>query len=114
MDTKSFGQRIRTARKNKKNMTSEKLAEMVDVDPKTIVLIENGHRSVSLTLFIKLCNALTVSPEFLLGEELLPGLSKYCNDQFIEFLLVSTEKERELLLSIGETIIRNRGSFEIK
>jgi len=49
-----------------------------------------------------------------LGQDLVPEVSKYYNDRFVESLLSSTEAEREFLLDMSETLQRNRAKYEIK
>ena len=109
----SFGERLKVARMSKK-LTAEQLAEKIDISAKTIWRIESGQALTSLPVLINICNILSVSPEFLLGQDLVPGVSKYCNDRFVESLLSSTEAEREFLLDMSETLQRNRAKYEVK
>jgi len=114
IDKVKYGQRVRAARESKK-MSSEQLAELVGVTPQTISMIENGHKSTSLSLLTRICNELMVSPEFILGNELKPGISKYANDRLVEHLLLSsTDAEKEMLLDIAKTIQSNRAKYEVK
>lgn len=69
MKPNTLGQRMREQRKSHK-MTSEQLAELCGVGAVHIRKIESGAKVPSLNLFIRLCNALDVSPEYLLQDEL--------------------------------------------
>ncbi len=69
MENRVLGQKIAGLRKSKK-ITSEKLAYMCSVYPGHIRQIESGVRLPSLKLFVDICNALQVSPEYLLSQEL--------------------------------------------
>jgi transcriptional regulator with XRE-family HTH domain len=54
-----LGKNIKRIRRNK-NLTQEKLAEMVKVTPKYIQYIESGKRSPSLKSLYKIAKALDV------------------------------------------------------
>lgn len=69
MENRVFGQKINEIRKSKR-ITSERLAEMCDVNAGHIRQIEAGIRLPSLKLFICICNSLKVSPEYLLSQDL--------------------------------------------
>ena len=67
-----FGKRLRSARIEKK-YTQEKLAETVGVALRTYQCYEQGVRTPSFELLVKLADALDVSTDYLL-----------CRDEFIE------------------------------
>jgi len=107
MDTKSFGKRLKVARKNK-NLTAENLSEKIELSSKSIWQIEGGQRGTSLSTFVRICNALEVSPEFLLQDSLT-----YCdaNTQYttlLDILIEMDNKEFDLLGNIAIEIINNR------
>lgn len=70
MNKEYFGARIREARRKAK-LSSEMLAEICDCTAVSIRQIESGVRLPSLPKLIALCNALRVTPNELLGPELL-------------------------------------------
>lgn len=70
MQNQTFGKRINQLRKNK-GITSEQLAEICEVNAVHIRQIESGSRMPSLPLFMRICNALGTSADFLLGEALV-------------------------------------------
>ncbi|MEG0833286.1 MAG: helix-turn-helix transcriptional regulator, partial [Oscillospiraceae bacterium] len=67
MVQKTLGRRMSQLRKSK-GMTSERLAELCEVNPTHMRKIESGGGYPSLPLFLKICNALETSADFLLGE----------------------------------------------
>jgi transcriptional regulator with XRE-family HTH domain len=64
---KAFGINIRRERMAKK-ITQEKLAELVDLNIRTIQKIEAGHVNILLTTVLRLQKALGCSWEGLLGK----------------------------------------------
>lgn len=80
MNEKALGRRIKAARKDC-GITSERLAELTYLDATYMRQIESGAKVPSLPVFVTLCNALHVSPMFLLADMLeenemsrIPGL----------------------------------------
>lgn len=69
MNLKEFGKRVRTARKQC-GMTSEKLSEECNLTPVFIRQLEAGIKAPSLQTLISLCNAMKISPSYLLENEL--------------------------------------------
>ena len=65
MKKMTLGQRIRLARKDR-GLTSEKLSEACFIDAIYLRQIEAGMKIPSLQVFILLCQALQVSPSYLL------------------------------------------------
>lgn len=55
-----YGEIIRKFRREQ-DLSQEKLAELAEVDPKTIIQIEGGKRNPTLKTLQKLANALKVS-----------------------------------------------------
>ena len=65
MDTKAVGQRIRAARE-KKNLTQEDLAALVEISPTHMSVIERGAKIPRLDTFVAIANVLEVSADSLL------------------------------------------------
>ncbi|GKI16836.1 hypothetical protein CE91St44_33210 [Oscillospiraceae bacterium] len=70
MDKLSFGKRVAQARKQQ-NITAEQLSNMCDHNAVFLRQIESGVRLPSLPTFIEICNALAVSPDRLLQDQLV-------------------------------------------
>lgn len=70
MDYTAFGQQIRRIRKQRR-LTQEQLAEQIDMSASFLGHIERGTRVASIDTLMKLCAVLAVTPNDLLGDELL-------------------------------------------
>ncbi|MBP0964495.1 MAG: helix-turn-helix transcriptional regulator [Oscillospiraceae bacterium] len=68
MNLKEIGSRIKSERKYK-NLSQEKLAEMINVSPHYIYEIERGTKAMSLETLINLSSALNISTDYLLFGE---------------------------------------------
>ena len=64
-----LGNRIREARE-RRHLTQEKLSEIVDISPTHMSVLERGVKGMKLSTFIKIANALDVSADELLQDEL--------------------------------------------
>ena len=65
----SLGKRINSTRKSK-SITAEKLSEMCNINSTYMRQIESDMKVPSLTVFIDICKALCISPDYLLQDEL--------------------------------------------
>ena len=73
MDKKSFGKRLNSLRKEM-NLTSDQLSETLGITPVFLRQIESAARLPSVPKLVLICNALKVSPNYLLADSLeLPG-----------------------------------------
>lgn len=68
MDITELGIRIKQCRKSRQ-LTQEKLAELVDVSPHYIYEIEKGMKCMSLSTLIDISSALDISTDYLLFGE---------------------------------------------
>ncbi len=74
MDAAGLGNRIHEARKGI-GISSDKLAELCDVGAVHIRKIESGSKVPSIQLFTRICNALQISPHYLLQDSLNEGIT---------------------------------------
>lgn len=65
----NFGERLKEVRKEK-SYTLEKLAALCDTSETVIRNYEKSRRIPNITMLIQLCNALNVTPYYLLQDEL--------------------------------------------
>ena len=65
MDARAVGQRIRAARE-KKGLTQEELAALVDISPTHVSVIERGTKIPRMDTFVAIANVLEVSADSLL------------------------------------------------
>lgn len=69
MEKNGLGKRINTIRKDR-GLTADKLSEMCNINATYLRQIEGGAKMPSLLVFIDLCKALHISPDYLLQDEL--------------------------------------------
>ena len=67
MDMIVIGKRIKAARKHA-HITQEKLAEIVDISPTHMSIIERGVKTPKLDTFVRIANALGVSADAFLQD----------------------------------------------
>lgn len=110
IDYGAIGRRIRQKRTEKK-LTQEALADMVGVTSPHLSNIETGKTKLSLPTLVAAANALSVSPDVLLCDNVMPsrvifeGEAKQILDDCDEYevrMLV------DILKSMKEVIRRNR------
>ena len=98
MDKKLLGKRINTARKER-GWTSERLAEACIINATYLRQIEAGTKIPSLPVFVSLCEALNVSPTYLLIE-VLPQQGNQDMDALLELLQNATPKQLNMMVSM--------------
>ena len=100
---KTIGQNIQKARL-KKGITQEQLSEICNVSDRHISIIERGLSSGSISVLIKICNALDIAPNYVFKDvtntknnniDILP------NDVSISYLKLGTESKQ-----LANTIIK--------
>ena len=99
----AFGKRVNDVRKEQK-ITSEGLAEKCGVEAVFIRQIEGATRLPSLTTLINLCNALHVSPNYLLADSLEPNEQENF-DALWKKLRSLTPKQIDMVTAMIETLI---------
>ncbi len=70
MEENSLGRRINRVRKDR-GLTAEKLSEKCSINATYLRQIEGGTKVPSLPVFVSICNALRISPDYLLRETLV-------------------------------------------
>ena len=98
MDKKLLGKRINTARKER-GWTGERLAEACSINATYLRQIEAGSKVPSLPVFVSLCQALNVSPTYLLTE-VLPQQGNQDIDALLELLQAATPKQLNMMASM--------------
>lgn len=103
MDQEALGRRIYFVRKEQ-HMTSEKLSDLCDVNAVFIRQIERGLRLPSVPVLVKICNALEVSANYLLGKDL-----KYNENinlkELADLIHLSSPKQIQLIAEIYRVVI---------
>ena len=103
MDKSELGLKIREAR-IQKGYTQEKLAEAAGIGAVYLSEIERGIKMPSLKLFVKIIDALDISADYVLRDELSAG-KEYVYDEVIEKLAELTPKQRKAAVSIIDAFV---------
>lgn len=106
IDYKAIGQRIKIAR-IKKAITQEAVADIIDVTPAHMSNIETGKTKVSLPTLIAIANALSVSVDTLLCDNVLTSkvvfekeakdLFKDCDEYEVRVLVDLLKSAKEII-----------------
>ena len=105
MDKVELGMKLREAR-NKAGFTQEQLAEKADIGVMYLGEIERGVKMPSMKIFIKLIEALDISADYILRNE-LPSGKEYVLDEITEKLASLTPKQRKTAVDILDAFIKN-------
>lgn len=105
MDKRVLGQKLRDARK-KKGYTQQALADKADIGAVYLGEIERGVKFPSINSFIKIIEALEISADYILRDELTSGKA-YVYDEIIERLKDLTPKERKTAVDILDAYLKN-------
>ena len=98
---------IRIANRRKQlNMKQNVLAEMIDISNNYLSGIECGKENPSLEVFIKLCNALQVTPDYLLLGSMH---SNNIPQNIAEGLRLCTEDDIQLFSDLLQLLIQRSG-----
>lgn len=91
MDLKSIGKKIKEQR-IRKNISQEKLAELIDVTPSYISNLESGDRIASLHTMLEIVNKLELSIDYLMLDDLTINSNEMKIDKkLIEFKNILAE-----------------------
>lgn len=99
MDLKAVGLRIKAAREAK-NLTQERLADIVDLSPTHISVIERGMKTVRLDKFVAIANALDVSADFLLVDVVARSTEGLTNELLESIHKLPVDEQKRLMKAI--------------
>ena len=102
-DNIALGKRVNAIRKEQQ-ISSNALSEKCSVEPTYIRMIESGARTPSMSLFIKICNALHISPSYLLSDSLDASIENQY-DALCSRMRELTPKQAEMAAAMVETMI---------
>lgn len=94
----SIGQKIKAIRK-RKGLSQLTLSELIDRSPTYISYIEGGIKSMSLDTFILLVNALNITADELLMDN-LENTIKVSNHEFAALLSDCNDYEKRILFDV--------------
>ena len=111
LDYKAIGKRIKIAR-IKADLTQERLAELIDISPTHLSNIETGTTRVSLNTIISIANALSVTGDDLLCDNII--MSKVQFEKDIALLLEDCDEYeirivKDMIASLKESLRRDAG-----
>ena len=107
MDKTLLGKRINTARKER-GLTSERLSEACGINATYLRQIESGAKVPSLQVFVLLCQALRVSPTYLLADA-LPDLGLQDMDALLELCRTATPKQLTMITAMIRSALEASG-----
>ncbi len=105
MDKTELGRKLRDARQ-KKGYTQHALAEIADIGNVYLGEIERGAKMPSLNIFVKLIEALDISADYILRDELTSG-KEYIYDEITQKLKNLTPRQRKTAADILDAYLRN-------
>lgn len=105
MERAALGNRIRESR-IKKGYTQQDLADRADIGVVYISEIERGIKMPSLNIFIKIVDALHVSADYILRDEISSGKEYVCME-ITEKLLTLTPSQRKTATDILNAYLSN-------
>lgn len=105
MTKENIGRRMKEAR-IKRGLTQEQLAEKIDITTVYLSELERGIKLPSLTVFVGIAEALHISTDSLLRDELETG-KEYIYDDLTKKLEHLSPKQRVAVADIVDAYVRN-------
>ena len=102
MDLSPIGSRIKAAREKKK-LTQEELAALLDMSTTHISVIERGVKPPKLETFIRIANILGVSSDYLLMD-IIDNPADVVAGELSELISKLSQKEKEKALTIIQVL----------
>ena len=105
MDQKAIGRRIKTAREKKK-LTQEQLAELVDLSPMHVSVIERGVKLPKLETLINIAKILDVSADVLL-QDVVNNQVKLCASEASELVMMLPREDQRRVLAALRSFVES-------
>ncbi len=105
MQSKAIGKKIKTYRQQR-NLRQEDLAELTDLSPNFISMVERGEKTLSMDSFVRIANVLHVSADMLLADVLETGY-EIKSSMLTERLEKLSKKDRDMIMETVETLLRH-------
>ncbi len=99
MDLSAIGSRIKVARE-RKHLTQEDLAAIVDLSPTHISVIERGVKPPKLATLIAIANALDVSADTLLQDVVGRSVEGVSNELATEIMKLPAKERTKIINAI--------------
>ncbi len=108
MEEKGLGKRINIVRKDR-GFTADRLSELCSINATYLRQIEGGTKIPSLPVFINICNALRISPDYLLRDAL--EHNEVCRIRELAELWENTPPgQLEIACSMIQTVLEYKGN----
>lgn len=106
MEGKGLGKRINIVRKNR-GFTADKLSELCNINATYLRQIEGGTKAPSLPVFINICNALKISPDYLLRDSL--SNNEICNiHELVELWENTSPNQQEIAIAMIRAVLERK------
>ena len=105
MNQKAIGRRIKAAREKKK-LTQEQLAELVDLSPMHVSVIERGVKLPKLETLINIANVLDVSADVLL-QDVVNNQVKLCASEASELVSQLPREDQKRVLAALRSFVES-------
>lgn len=99
MDLSAIGSRIKVARE-RKHLTQEDLAAIVDLSPTHISVIERGVKPPKLATLVAIANALDVSADTLLQDVVTRSAESVPNELAAEIMKLPARERNKIINAI--------------
>lgn len=103
MDYNQLGARVREKRQ-RLGLTQEQLAELCNISPSYIGIIERGDKKLSVETLVKLSRILGVSTDFLLRDSLLKAIPEVKANEILSAISNLNETDVNMIIDIVKTI----------
>lgn len=104
MEGKGLGKRINMVRKDQ-HLTAEKLSELCNINATYLRQIEGGTKMPSLSVFISICSALKISPDYLL-QDILPSNEISKIHELEQLWQNATPSQQEIASAMIEAVLK--------
>ena len=113
MDSVTLGKRIREQRKQM-DLSQEQFAEMLDISSRYLSEIERGLKMPSINTFIKFVNAVDISADVLLRDEVRAAKPYVLNElnELTEKMKDLSPPKLKLVRSVLDALLTNLDSME--
>ena len=105
MDQKAIGRRIKAARE-KNQLTQEQLAELVDLSPMHVSVIERGVKLPKLETLINIANVLNVSADVLL-QDVVNNQTKLCASEALDLIKQLPQEDQRRVLAALRSFVES-------
>ena len=105
MNQKAVGRRIKAAREQKR-LTQEQLAELVDLSPMHVSVIERGVKLPKLETLINIANVLDVSADVLL-QDVVNNQIKLCASEASELVSQLPREDQKRVLAALRSFVES-------